>query len=180
MNIEVSGRDWVECRSRAKKSSTNISVNLLRRAGLNSRLPKSPEGFMVAKRANFSSAWRNAPPGCSETTRVRSRSSNEFKRSSTLSLAKATSSNKKKVPCFSARRRGPSSHANKALAEASYISYSKAKSLSLGSEDSSIDFTFYLASSSDEAPILLNRVCTVSECSEVRRKHPKRSEVSKC
>ena len=90
------------------------SVNLLRRAGLNSRFPKSSPGFIVAKRRN--SGWatisQSSDPPRSESVNVRSGSKTELRRSMTASAARLISSMRMASPFCMACTSGPSDHSN--------------------------------------------------------------------
>ena len=95
--------------TRSVTAGTQISVNRLRRAGLSSRFPKSPPGFIVANILKSSCARTSypcsLPPGTDESsppfsarTRVLDGSRTEFSLSSTASSAKLISSRSNKCP----------------------------------------------------------------------------------
>lgn len=93
--------------------STQISVNLFRKAGESSRFPKSPPGFIVEMITNVGLATISQFSPFSGSSRVRSLSSTEFSLSRTLSSASEISSIKSTPPCSIALTKGPFYHSNK-------------------------------------------------------------------
>ena len=108
-------------------AGTQISVNRDLSAGLNSRLPKSPPGFIVANIRNCSSAltsllklWTallscahtGPSPPFSARVIVLDGSKTEFRRSKTASSARLISSKSNIQPSFIDVTRGPSTHSN--------------------------------------------------------------------
>ena len=112
----------------------HISVKRDRRAGLNSRLPKSPPGFIVARNLKFLCAVifsdEAVRPPFSARVISRPDSSTLFNRSITASSAKLISSSTNMSPSFIACTRGPSCHSNRALDRCQYPSASAICSLS--------------------------------------------------
>ena len=106
--------------SRSSMGGTQISVNLLRRAGDSSLFPKSPPGFMVARRKNPSLGMISSTSSLpfSDSVTLPPTSSTEFNRSSTASSARESSSTRIKSPFFMAVTRGPSTHSKGTLISA--------------------------------------------------------------
>ena len=92
----------------------HISVNLDRSAGLNSLLPKSPPGFMVAKNLKLGCATifsEKSPPFSASVISLPD-SKTLFSLSMTASSAKLISSSTNMSPSFMAVTKGPSCHSN--------------------------------------------------------------------
>ena len=105
-------RSFIIClrSSRPFSGDTQISVKRLRSAALSSFFPKSPPGFIVARRRNAGAAVMlsmQSPP-FSGTVIWRSFSRTEFMRSSTASSASEISSSRKMSPFFIVDSSGPS------------------------------------------------------------------------
>ena len=104
---------------RSETGGIQISVKRLLNAGLSSRLPKSPPGFIVANSWNWSCATiLDSSPSetpFSARTRLRPGSRTELRRSKTASSARLISSSKSIQPERIDSINGPSDHSNSAL-----------------------------------------------------------------
>ena len=105
-----------------KQVSTHISVILFLRAGDNSFLPKSPDGFIVAMILNksFALILTASEELFSERVKVLSYSKTELSLSKTESFTNEISSIRSKPPFFILSTKIPSCHSNTLLRSAMF------------------------------------------------------------